>query len=58
MLSFKQFLLESKKTSRIQRYSMNTKGRDFVVGDIHGAFNHLLTELASVNFDYGKDRLF
>jgi len=45
MLSFKQYLAESKKSgNRIQHFQINTRGKDFVVGDIHGAFNHLLTE--------------
>ena len=59
MLSFKQFLVESKKTTgRVQHFSINTKGKDYVVGDIHGAFNHLLNELASVSFNFDTDRLF
>lgn len=35
----------------------NTKGRDFVVGDIHGAFDLLDKALEEVNFDPEKDRL-
>jgi serine/threonine protein phosphatase 1 len=35
----------------------NTKGRDFVVGDIHGHFEVLDKALAAVNFDPEKDRL-
>ncbi|TNE29152.1 MAG: metallophosphoesterase [Alphaproteobacteria bacterium] len=35
----------------------NTKGRDFVVGDIHGAYDLLDKALEEVNFDPAKDRL-
>ena len=35
----------------------NTKGRDFVVGDIHGAFDLLDQALAAAKFDPEKDRL-
>lgn len=36
----------------------NTVGRDFVVGDIHGYYDELMTELEKVSFDKTKDRLF
>jgi serine/threonine protein phosphatase 1 len=36
----------------------NVKGRDFVVGDIHGMFDTLDIALARIGFDPGKDRLF
>lgn len=35
----------------------NTRGRDFVVGDIHGAFTLLLRAMDMVGFDPEKDRL-
>jgi len=35
----------------------NTKGRDFVVGDIHGAFGLLGQALLAVGFDSATDRL-
>ena len=35
----------------------NIKGRDFVVGDIHGHYDLLKTELKTVGFDKQKDRL-
>lgn len=38
--------------------SRNKKGRDFVVGDIHGHLDLLLENLAEAGFDYSKDRLF
>lgn len=42
-----------------QRFERNTRGRDFVVGDLHGMFHILHFALAQVlNFDYANDRLF
>lgn len=41
-----------------QRYAINTTGRDYVVGDIHGCFSLLEALLAYVNFDTDRDRLF
>lgn len=35
----------------------NTKGRDFVVGDIHGAYELLEQALAAAKFDTERDRL-
>jgi serine/threonine protein phosphatase 1 len=42
----------------IKTYSKNTKGRDFVVGDIHGCFTALQTALDRIGFDEVNDRLF
>jgi len=42
----------------VQRYPLNTRGRDFVVGDIHGCFSMLDAELAARGFDPARDRLF
>lgn len=42
----------------VHRYPLNSRGRDFVVGDIHGCFTMLDTELARLNFDPERDRLF
>jgi len=36
----------------------NTNGRDFVVGDIHGCLDELMSLLAEVRFDPKNDRLF
>lgn len=41
-----------------QKFSKNTKGRDYVVGDIHGHFTRLQQELDALGFDESKDRLF
>jgi serine/threonine protein phosphatase 1 len=36
----------------------NTQGRDFVVGDLHGCYDQLMTLLGVVEFDKAIDRLF
>jgi serine/threonine protein phosphatase 1 len=40
------------------RLPHNRAGRDFIVGDIHGAFSRLERALAHIGFDAGRDRLF
>lgn len=40
------------------RFEINTEGRDFVVGDIHGEFTKLQSELDKRSFDTSVDRLF
>lgn len=42
----------------IKRYSKNLDGRDFVVGDIHGAYTKLQEALNKIGFNPDKDRLF
>jgi serine/threonine protein phosphatase 1 len=42
----------------IKHFEMNTKGKDFVVGDIHGCFTKLQEQLYILNFDEVYDRLF
>jgi serine/threonine protein phosphatase 1 len=42
---------------RVLRLAANTKGRDFVVGDIHGAYNSVLAAMKAANFDGSRDRL-
>jgi serine/threonine protein phosphatase 1 len=42
----------------VQRYKRNPRGRDFVVGDIHGCFDKLRQALDDVNFTAETDRLF
>lgn len=39
-------------------FSPNTRGRDFAVGDIHGAFTALQAALDHIGFDPAADRLF
>lgn len=41
-----------------KHFAINTKGRDFVVGDIHGNFTVLQGYLDRMGFDPLKDRLF
>lgn len=38
--------------------SANTKGTDYIVGDIHGCFTKLAEQLEAMIFDPTKDRLF
>lgn len=45
-------------TSRVQRFKRNTAGRDFVVADLHGAFDLLIIAMAEVDFDPEVDRVF
>jgi serine/threonine protein phosphatase 1 len=42
----------------LRRYNANPKGRDFVVGDLHGCFSLLDILLGHVDFDEAVDRLF
>ena len=42
----------------IQHFDLNSQGRDFVVGDIHGYFNLLQQKLDQVKFNPDTDRLF
>jgi len=42
----------------VKRYPINTAGRDFIVGDIHGAFSLLLMAMDRVGFNPAADRLF
>lgn len=42
----------------VRRFPLNTVGRDFAVGDIHGHFTLLQEALAAIGFDPTRDRLF
>jgi serine/threonine protein phosphatase 1 len=42
----------------IKHFNKNTQGRDFVVGDIHGAFSRLEETLTRIGFNKEVDRLF
>ncbi|SDR37392.1 serine/threonine protein phosphatase 1 [Paraburkholderia fungorum] len=46
------------KNAFVHRYTQNTAGRDFAVGDIHGMFRLLQIELDNMGFDASRDRLF
>ncbi|MGZ8924533.1 MAG: metallophosphoesterase [Nitrososphaeraceae archaeon] len=39
-------------------YKKNKKGKDYIVGDIHGLYDPLLSLLDYIKFDYTTDRLF
>ena len=42
----------------IRRIDANRRGRDFVVGDVHGCFRTLEQLLIRVGFEPGQDHLF
>lgn len=44
--------------NQIKRFTKNTSGRDFCVGDIHGHFAKLQKALDGIGFDPAIDRLF
>jgi serine/threonine protein phosphatase 1 len=52
--------MQSKKSpgGRIHRHKLNKLGRDFVVGDIHGAYEMLAQGMRKVRFNPRLDRLF
>jgi serine/threonine protein phosphatase 1 len=39
-------------------YAANNRGRDFIVGDVHGCFDQLVNALRQVDFNATYDRLF
>ena len=43
---------------RVAHFAANLRGRDFVVGDVHGCFRTLERALAELHFDPDCDRLF
>jgi len=49
---------ETIEVSRIQHFAVNTAGRDFAVGDIHGHFTRLQAALDALGFNPVVDRLF
>ena len=42
----------------VARFDVNEVGRDFVVGDIHGMFEHLRLLLKKIEFNAERDRVF
>ena len=42
----------------VAQFDTNRRGRDFVVGDLHGMFDHLRVLMADLGFDGDRDRLF
>ena len=47
-----------RNTPRVRRFAINRKGRDLVVGDVHGCFRTLERALDDLRFDPAHDRLF
>lgn len=45
-------------TTLVKRFMRNTKGRDLLIGDIHGCFTKMGAALRAIGFDPGRDRLF
>ena len=45
-------------TPGVSYFDANLRGRDFVVGDVHGCFRTLERALAELDFEPGRDRLF
>lgn len=43
---------------KFKKFGINEKGRDFVVGDIHGCFSRLQQSLNEIGFNEEFDRLF
>lgn len=41
-----------------KRLAINQNGRDFVIGDLHGCYDHFMALLEDINFDETKDRMF
>lgn len=45
-------------SSKVKRFQSNSKGEDYVVGDLHGCFEDLLLMLKAMNFNEKVDRVF
>jgi serine/threonine protein phosphatase 1 len=43
---------------KIKTFDVNTQGRDFVCGDLHGSHELLVGFMGHVGFDFEKDRMF
>lgn len=56
--SKKNKMSKTKNIPNLVHYDENTKGRDFVVGDLHGCVEDLLKVLLLLNFDSSVDRVF
>lgn len=50
--------MASESKACVSRFKRNTMGRDFVVADIHGAFDLLVIAMAEIDFDPEVDRIF
>ncbi len=56
--NIRKVLIMLERSEPLKIVDQNLDGRDFVVGDIHGEFDHLMAKLIEINFDFSKDRLF
>lgn len=45
-------------TIKVKHFNANTKGKDYIVGDLHGCLNVLNHALDAIGFDKTADRLF
>lgn len=50
----KEYLMLKNKTKYLE---LNTRGRDFILGDIHGCYRQFYSMLTQIKFDYDSDRL-
>lgn len=50
--------MKFKEHKPIRKFKTNTKGIDYIVGDIHGCFSALQDKLKSIDFNPKTDRLF
>lgn len=48
----------NESTPLLRRVPVNESGRDFFIGDLHGAVGHLMVALKAVKFRENRDRLF
>jgi|TARA_B110000008_G_scaffold6055_1_gene5938 serine/threonine protein phosphatase 1 len=44
--------------SALMTFSKNEVGTDYIVGDIHGHYDRLMSQLTETGFDFNADRLF
>ncbi len=49
---------ELKQKLKIQHFEENKNGRDFIVGDLHGMYDLLISKMARFEFEPDIDRLF
>ena len=42
----------------LRKFSANTDGKDYFVGDIHGCYDLIMDRLSEIGFDKSSDRLF
>lgn len=49
--------MQQDSNPKILKLAANQRGRDFVIGDVHGAFDLVLAGMEKVKFDVNRDRL-